>query len=780
MRYLVGRLRRPIDRAAAVLLCAGLALGGFSYAIVVAASESTVVKVEGDLDRYWQTTYDLLVRPPDAIGEVEARWNLVRPNHLSTLPGKISIDQYERIRRIPGVEVAAPIAMVGYVTVTVEEEMFPPDRPGLYTLRETMLSSDGVREYTREQRSFMLAEYLGTSRSGKEDLHFMLRYGMARWPLARSPDVSPKIPLPVALAFPLAAVDPEAENELVGLGRAVVTGRYLTCSEGASRRSALSDLPGGTAWAIPVLLNARCYVDATVTWELLPVEADTSPAGLEEIARRGGREYLLTLPVGPAERVVRANLEDLYRLFLEQCRTFPDPGRGKPVSMPGAFGPLYRLPSPVGYDEETARAEALRPILRAEPVGVANGQVVFRQPPVPVQPRVVVYPDVVGVIDIDLLQPGGTPLNPVPLETYFPPAARAVAAPGRGSASRGWLKPTLEPAGYLQLPAVLITTLEAARQLVGDDCISAVRVRVKGARERSPETQRRLEVVASEIARVTGLHVDITAGSSPRRVNVYLPGYGDVEGVGWIEEPWVQKGLHLDVSRRVQGDSVMLSSVMLLAAGVFALHMSRLNLHRRRRELSLLLALGWRWRTVALYTFLELLFVGMVAAGVSLPVALVVSRPLGLRIPPGKALLAGPVTVALALVAGLLVFAELRRITPWEGVAAAGYSSSPVGRAGFSFLGYAWYSLRRRRGHLVPVGVLMALGSGVLVLLQMLLRGTAGYLEMTLLGEYILVGVRPYHQVIAGVSYLVAGLAVSYSTMVEANARQAEVALLRA
>ncbi|MEW6399926.1 MAG: hypothetical protein AB1503_12320 [Bacillota bacterium] len=30
-------------------------------------------------------------------------------------------------------------------------------------------------------------------------------------------------------------------------------------------------------------------------------------------------------------------------------------------------------------------------------------------------------------------------------------------------------------------------------------------------------------------------------------------------------------------------------------------------------------------------------------------------------------------------------------------------------------------------------------------------------------------GVRPYHQVIAAVSYLVAGLAVSYSTMVEAK-----------
>ncbi|MEW6397541.1 MAG: hypothetical protein AB1503_00020 [Bacillota bacterium] len=235
--------------------------------------------------------------------------------------------------------------------------------------------------------------------------------------------------------------------------------------------------------------------------------------------------------------------------------------------------------------------------------------------------------------------------------------------------------------------------------MVGDDCISTVRVRVKGARERSPETQRRLEVVASEIARVTGLHVDITAGSSPRRVNVYLPGYGDAEGVGWIEEPWVQKGLHLDVCRRVQGDSVMLSSVMLLAAGAFALHMSRLNLQQAAAGTQPAPCPG-----LAVANFLELLLVGMVAAGVSLPVAPVVSRPLGLRIPPGKALLAGPVTVVLALAAGLLVLAELRRVTPWEGVAAARYSSSPVGRAGFSFLGYAWYSLRRRRGHLVLVG----------------------------------------------------------------------------
>src|SRR5512142_900064 len=45
---------------------------------------------------------------------LEQQDRLVRPNSLSGQYGGITLAQYEKIRAIPGIEVAAPIAVVGY------------------------------------------------------------------------------------------------------------------------------------------------------------------------------------------------------------------------------------------------------------------------------------------------------------------------------------------------------------------------------------------------------------------------------------------------------------------------------------------------------------------------------------------------------------------------------------------------------------------------------------------------------------------------------------------
>ncbi|NLF10170.1 MAG: hypothetical protein GX597_00100 [Anaerolineaceae bacterium] len=130
-------------------------------------------------------------------------------------------------------------------------------------------------------------------------------------------------------------------------------------------------------------------------------------------------------------------------------------------------------------------------------------------------------------------------VNRVPLETYFPPFAELQYD------EQGWpveprtLRPTLNPASYLQNPPFILTTLEAAQAIGGDDCISAVRVRVGGIDTLTPTAQRKIETIASEIVRRTGLTVDVMVGSSPRRVLVHVP------GVGYVEEGWIQKGVSL-------------------------------------------------------------------------------------------------------------------------------------------------------------------------------------------------------------------------------------------
>lgn len=73
---------------------------------------------------------------------------------------------------------------------------------------------------------------------------------------------------------------------------------------------------------------------------------------------------------------------------------------------------------------------------------------------------------------------GVAAVNRVPPETYYPP--RAVLRfddAGQPGAPRP-LVSTLNLSGYLQPPPLLLTTLEAARTLRDDACISAICVRV--------------------------------------------------------------------------------------------------------------------------------------------------------------------------------------------------------------------------------------------------------------------------------------------------------------
>ena len=119
---------------------------------------------------------------------------------------------------------------------------------------------------------------------------------------------------------------------------------------------------------------------------------------------------------------------------------------------------------------------------------------------------------------------GFSDLGEVPLETYEPPVAEGADERSRTALGGRPLEPSGNPAGYLSAPPLLLTNLASATMLLEGGStpqrtapISAIRVRVAdvhGYNERSAE---RVRLIAEAIARATGLDVDITLGSSPRR-----------------------------------------------------------------------------------------------------------------------------------------------------------------------------------------------------------------------------------------------------------------------
>jgi hypothetical protein len=223
-----------------------------------------------------------------------------------------------------------------------------------------------------------------------------------------------------------------------------------------------------------------------------------------------------------------------------------------------------------------------------------------------------------GIYDIERI-PRPPAVAEVPLETCFPPGVTLRYDDAGHPVAPVRLGPTFSDVGYITSPPLALTTLESGAWLSFQRKapISAIRVRVAGVDEFTPEAQARVETVAAGIIERTGLAVDITVGSSPRRVLVRIPGQGPVPAVGYVEEGWVQKGLSYTLVRETKRIDVLLFSVMLVVSALYILNTTLISTLARRREIALHKALGWRTGCVFTLVLAEGLLVGVLLMGVA-------------------------------------------------------------------------------------------------------------------------------------------------------------------
>jgi hypothetical protein len=120
-RHIVAQLRRRPRRAMALL--AGVLAATTGFTVASGATATSRLTVVGTVNDTYRAAYDILVRPAGARSTMESERGLIRPNYLSGLFGGITMAQYQQVRQIPGVEVAAPIAMIGYATMDALENI---------------------------------------------------------------------------------------------------------------------------------------------------------------------------------------------------------------------------------------------------------------------------------------------------------------------------------------------------------------------------------------------------------------------------------------------------------------------------------------------------------------------------------------------------------------------------------------------------------------------------------------------------------------------------------
>jgi hypothetical protein len=519
------------------VLCAGLSAAALAFAVLAMNAPAAIVRLGPLLPSVRRgPDYQILVGAAARGRHVAGKPTNATAVDLSAAGG-ISLAQYRVVSRLPGVAVAAPLTMIGYVPVKVTFPVTVPTAPitalpKLVAVTALYRGNSGPGAVTGGDpgSTYLTADPLsfttGHSAPGPgnvavpaADIRAMLCPGQTSKlrqqvvyvavqpqthcastrtsPGSNAGRGAPRSGVSVSVGWtfllPLVAVDPAAEARLLHLDNAVTRGRYLPATTGAQ--------PGPVPMIVASSIDDNDEARLSVT---------TLPAGLT---------------IGTATVTAAASYSVL-------------------VSHIGAAAvpvPAYWTTSAVSFGRSAGAGSLTRHVARAPgPGGASSPETALAA---------------IGVFNpAKVTSPRATPSPPG--------AARLIsqnANPAGYPSSAGTLVMPLQDIGAFTAPGAYTDTNTGKP-------IGSIRVRVAGVTDNDPLSLARVRAVAQEIARATGLRVDIMVAAT------------SAVAIG------------LDPGRLELAMLVLPLGVAFFANGVNA------TLSGRRRDLLTLRALGWRRR----------------------------------------------------------------------------------------------------------------------------------------------------------------------------------------
>jgi putative ABC transport system permease protein len=631
-------------------------------AVVVATLGSTAqVQLGRSIGGEARGAFDILVRPANASDlKLSSTNGLIEPNYLSFAgAGGISLGQLSRIRSVAGVEIAAPISVVGQVTGAWDTPVIdlpPTFKSEVVNFTLTQRVTDGVsnRVVSRQHFRALLPASSTIYPSSTGAGSFVAGDAAHGWYLTG-------LPLPPVTSS-VVAVDPLAEEKLLGHPVRALTqlaelrgrssGTFTAKSLNSAMVAAMKDgkfSPGNLnpgnprgeiSPVVPVMVSAKDPSSGTITvtgsvvGEGAPVDAALSNSTAAVVLSSWPVDGRV---ISSTTATVAANLEPLQSPKLTI-------GLGTKASPQGAGGPItqidgLRIDRPTYQPTGASGAISLR--ITSEGEVPSNGPKV----PLHVDPEtqvgetkvigkeqsyrktqtiktannVAFYP--VGNFTASQMVPHSPDQGRVSMGAYDIPEMTIESSK---IANKGTvLRPTLNPAGLVVRAPVAIADIRDAVLLRGTKPIDAVRIRVSGIKIVDAAAQQRVQEVASEIADL-GLQVDVVIGSSPQLVSISVPNYvtanDTTKALGTVTQGWTTLGAATRVSRGLSTTTVSLVTLAAATALVAALSAQYLEGAVVRRDSAILQVTGWSRRRIyrryivgpALASLLSVLVFGVV------------------------------------------------------------------------------------------------------------------------------------------------------------------------
>lgn len=798
-----------------VALGAAILVASLGFTVLTASARTSQLRTIGSVQAHARTVYDILVRPPGARSTAEVSQGLIAPGLLSASAGGISLAQWRRIQHVPGVEVAAPIAVLGYVAPHVHLILDTP-QSGLRhasTVRVDAEWSDPPSPPRAANPQFWYVAAQAAGAPGKPPAEdstcgpptadasssagttvvtapstFNCSFSVAD--LTRE-DSTVHSGVAVVYPFPLllVAVDPAAEDTLDGLGTASSPGALTALTR--SPKTGESDI--GTITEVPVLMASKSPVGGSVTVgvRMLPDPANRAVAAGRPLS-------VLERMTGPVVTQHTFTAQAAYQQLRSAMSRFTPrwsaPGfttqywtAGAPKLAVGSGGvlqastvqndikrlwvdPSYFSVAPVGADDTQFRPLAL------ERDSVEGGHISGG-------------PMLTRVGDFESSKLTGLADDTARILAGWD----TVLTTGADAASRDALhdrpvSPSTAMGALVAPPPLMVTSIADMDPMLAGNWhptqrsatpITAVRVRVSGVTGVDAASRARVRLAAERIRQATGLVVDVTVGASATTKTLSEPAGKFGRPALLLHQPWVKMGVATAIIAAVDKKSVVLFALILVVSALTVANSVFASVRERRTELGVLASLGWQRRHLFAIVAGEIATVAVCSGVLAGIVGMAVGRPLGTQIGVGRAALAVPVAALVALTAGVLPAWSAARSEPMaaiQPVVSRPRKASRVRSVG----GMGRTNVTRNLGRTLVAALGLLIGVAGFTVLLAITLGFQGAFVGTVLGDAIIVQARGVDYAAVTAILVLAGLGVANVLYLSIRDRGPELATLHA
>ncbi|MBP3041191.1 ABC transporter permease [Bacillaceae bacterium Marseille-Q3522] len=603
-------------------------------------------QVQSDITYYARGSYDILVRPSNAITPIEKERGLVHENYIGFGEGGISLEQWKLIKERSDIETAAPVASLGYFTGEISYVGIEPSASSTRYIMQFM-TTDGVNRYTiGEDQVCILLEKSGMLNLpvNFESIYIDNSTGNFCYDNA-----SYKLPATYQL---IVGVDPVEEEALTGIPL-----NFLKSGWESSMYSSFQELGITDNFSeIPIieLDYGGVNLEADVTIESLPLTSEDTKQYRKQLSLVNdinvqGSHFL-------DEKINTPEYQELYkkiasmqaenRIEIKEVKIGkylqPFNQNAYLISKDGAISKMeiggennfyglndrnsifhYYLASPLQYEQKNGT-------ITIKKLEEREGIPLYRD----LQEKGIVFD--ANVMDseesIDKLSFFSNLIDTVKINDYQESLASSPLgiyqyAPvyyiGDGEENHIEMKATITPGSFVSTPASGLTTIEAATAVKGDKPIDAIRVKVAGIDGYTKEAAEKIEKIASEIEEL-GLETNIVAGASPQKLQV------EVEGVGLVEESWTTLGAAGSIVSEWNVTNVILAVLFGIVTIIYLINRIGFWQVSRQQDLLLLQQLGWERKHITKLSRMEMLAVIIIAFLASYPALLITHQQSGL------------------------------------------------------------------------------------------------------------------------------------------------------